>query len=139
MNDNAVTVRRIDIAGYVSEHDTIQLEDTKVISDALNIPYETVRNDAKFLRKKEDEVYKNYNLIGLRRKGLNKITQFENMIKRIDTILSKPETKDEVVIKTVLAKAQLLLDLHNLEHDGVGVITIELESRENDKVGNKSN
>jgi len=139
MNDNAVTVRRIDIAGYVSEHDTVELEDTKVISDALNIPYETVRNDAKFLRKKEDEVYKNYNLIGLRKKGLNKITQFENMIKRIDTILSKPETKDEVVIKTVLAKAQLLLDLHNLEHDGVGVITIELESRENDKVGNKSN
>ena len=129
MKDSAGTIRRNDIAGYVAEHDTIQLDDYKIISDTLNIPYETVRNDVKWLKKKEDGIYKNYDLKGLRKKALNKIIQFEKMIKKIDDeILDKEEIDSDILLKASTVKSQLLHNLHQLEHNGIGIVNLRIEN-----------
>jgi len=131
MNDSAVTIRRNDISGYVSEHDTIELDDIRKISDTLNIPYETVRNDVKWLKKKENEIYKNYNLVGLRKKALNKIIQFEQMIKRIDDDILDEESDidSDTLLKALTVKSQLLNNLHQLEHNGIGIVNMRIDDK----------
>ena len=124
MNNNAVTIRRSRISNYVTENEDIDLEDYSDISSELDIPYDTVRNDVKWLQKEEDKIYKKYDLKGLRAKSLDKVKQFEKMIKRIDDDILQEESDidSDTLLKALTVKSQLLNNLHQLEHNGIGII-----------------
>jgi len=134
MNDNAVTIRRARISNFISENDDIDKKDFKKISDELTIGYETVRKDIDWLNREDEKIYRTFNLEGLRKKALDKIRQFEKMIDETDDIISK-NTDHEVILKAISLKAQLLNNLHQLEHNGVGIINLRMNGDKN-KMGN---
>lgn len=131
MNDNAVTIRRARISTYIAETDDVSKKDFKKISNELVIPYETVRKDLDWLQLQEDKIYQNYNLEGLRKKALDKIIQFEKMIQRIDDDILKEESevKDDILLKAISVKSQLLNDLHQLEHNGIGIVNLRISDK----------
>lgn len=125
MNDNALTIRRARISNFLSENKTVGFDDIKKISNGTGIEYETVRNDVKWLKKKDDDEYKYYNLEGLRKKSLDKVKDFDKMIQKTNDII-KDNEDDEIVLKAIHLKSQLLSDQHQLEHNGVGLLTEEI-------------
>ena len=128
MNDNAVTIRRARISNYISETDDVSKKDFKIISDELGIPYETVRKDVDWIQRAEDKVYQNYNLEGLREKALDKIIQFEKMIKKIDDdfLNEDSDVEGDTLLKAIDTKSKLLNNLHQLEHNGIGIINLRV-------------
>jgi len=136
MNDNAVTIRRARISNFISENHNIDKKNFKTISDELDIAYETVRKDIDWLNREDEKIYQTYNLEGLRKKALDKIIQFEKMIEKIDNdILTKDNIDPDLLLKASTVKSQLLNDLHQLEHNGVGIINQRMKGDKN-KMGN---
>ena len=49
MNQNAVILRRSRISNFLDEHETVGIDQPKLISEELDINYATVKNDLRWL------------------------------------------------------------------------------------------
>jgi len=132
MTDNKTTIRRARISNYLDDNPDIGMDSPKQISDELGIPYKTVRNDLNLFRLKLKADYKQYNLEGLRKKGLEKVNRLNELILKTRTIIDNTKHDPEMILKAISLESNLLNNLHHLEHDGVGIITVKIEERKNE-------
>lgn len=137
MNDNAVTLRRSRIMDFVNTSHTISYDNPKIISDELNIDYDTVKNDVKAIRDLVKERLKGYDLTGFLQKTLNKRDRIHQISLNLKELAEN--TNDERIrIHAHQAELKAIHDEFDLESDGITLIVDELESRDNN-VSNEPN
>ena len=133
---NKVDIRRARISNYLDDNPDIDMRNIKLISEELDIPYNTVQNDLKVLKVKLKDTYKQFNLEGLRKKGLQKVNRLNELIIKTRKISDNVTSDPDMVLKAISLEAGLLNSLYHLEHDGVGIMTIKIEDRKNNSNNN---
>ena len=128
--DNVVKIRRATISNYLDDNATIGYDEARKISDELGIHYETVRNDLKWLKARDDEIYKKYNLEGLRRKAVKKVERLEKLQEKMEEILADENTTNDDIFHATRLIMEITHNTYQLEHNGVGVLTREMENNE---------
>ena len=136
---NKVDIRRARISNYLDDNPDVDMSDLKVISDELGISYFTVKQDIGILKAKLKKIYKQFNLEGLREKGLQKVNRLNELIIKTRKISDNVTSDPDMVLKAISLEASLLNNLYHLEHDGVGVMTIKIEDRKNNGNNNSNN
>lgn len=127
MTINEVEQRRRDISAYVVDHPNVGLHNASVISKALGIDITDVENDIKFLREKLREYYSQYNLEGLRDKALFHVNRLKELQKVASVIVSGADV--DVTLKAIETELKLIHNIYQLEQDGIGALTEEIEYR----------
>ena len=133
-----VAIRRARISNFLDDHPEIDMSDIKLISEELGISYFTVKEDIIILKANLREIYKQFNLEGLRKKGLEKANRLNELILKARKITDDAEDSD-MVLKAIALEANLLNNLYHLEHDGIGIMTIKIETKRNKRKNNKNN
>lgn len=129
MNLNQVEQRRCRISNFIVDNPTVGFENVKYISTELGIEYDTVVNDLVFLKKKQKEEMKKYNLSGLFSKHLKKVKRLEEIKIEVKAIGDAAGTVQEKLHAKQL-EADLIQSIYGLESDGLTPIEEELEARD---------
>lgn len=131
MTMNAVAIRRRDISAYIADHPNVELSDRTVIADALGLDKEIVSNDIAFLRGKLQESYSQYGLEGLRDKASNHIKELKELQKLAHDLRDNDDL--DVRLKAIDTELKLIHNIYQLENDGIGVLTEEINYGLEDK------
>jgi len=125
MTSTEVEMRRRDISAYVSDHPNVGLKDNIIIADALGLDIRDVHNDVAFLREKLKVDYSQYNIEGLRDKATSHVKRLKELQKKASTIVSG--TDSDASLKAIDTELKLIHNIYQLEQDGIGALTEEIE------------
>lgn len=129
--------RRRDISAFVADHPTIGLDKATAIARALGIDVKDVDNDVKFLREKLKVDYSQYGLGGLRDKAKVQVDRLSQLQEAAKIILNNSEDND-VKLRAIHTEMDLIHNIYQLEHEGIGVINQEIKAQEQEEqVGRK--
>lgn len=128
MGKNEVILRRSRISNYLDEHETVGIDQPKIISEDLGIRYDTVKNDLRWLDGQVKSRLEGYNLYGFLKKTLQKrdrIHQIQNEAREIARSCEDPSIR----LKAYQVELKAIHDEFDIESDGITLIQDELESR----------
>ena len=122
-------VRRNRISNLIEEEPLkYDLDHPRKIATALDIDYETVKNDIKFLREKYQEINKKYNLAGLAVSYRKKHERMEELQKEVAKMVEESDGKNK--IEAMHLEMSIMNNMYHLESDGINPIIEELEEKE---------
>jgi len=122
-------VRRNRISNLVEEEPLkFDLEHPRIIATALDLDYETVKNDIKVIKEKYRLINKKYNLRGLAISYRKKHERMEELLEVARTMVTESEGKNKM--EAVHLEMSILNNMYHLESDGINPIIEELEEKE---------
>ncbi len=130
--------RRRDISAFVADHPTIGFDKATAIARALGINVREVNNDVKFLREKLKVDYSQYGLGGLRDKAKVQVDRLSQLQEAVKIILNNSDDND-VKLKAIHTEMDLIHNIYQLEHEGIGVINQEIKAQEKEEEEGKEN
>jgi len=124
-----VEQRRRDISAYVADHFNVGLNNHLIIADALGLDPSTVHNDITFLRDKLKIDYSQYNIEGLRDKASAHVKRLKELQTKAKNIIDGDN--DDASLKAIDTELKLIHNIYQLEQDGIGALTEEIDGLEN--------
>jgi len=122
-------VRRNRISNLVEEEPLkYDFEHPRIIATALDLDYETVKNDIKFLKEKYRQINKKYNLRGLAISYRKKHERMEELRAAAQTMVEESDGKNK--LEAMHLEMAIMNNMYHLESDGINPIIEELEEKE---------
>ena len=122
-------IRRNRISNLVEEEPLkYDFEHPKIIAEALDLDYETVKKDIKVLKEKYREINKKYNLVGLATSYRIKHERMEELRAAAQTMVEESDGKNK--LEAMHLEMAIMNNMYHLESDGINPIIEELEEKE---------
>ncbi len=122
-------VRRNRISNLIEDEPLkYDLEHPRIIATALDLDYETVKNDIKFLKEKYRTINQKYNLAGLAVSYRKKHERMEELRVEAQTMVEESDGKNK--LEAMHLEMSIMNNMYHLESDGINPIIEELEEKE---------
>jgi len=122
-------IRRNRISNLVEDEPLkYDLEHPKIIAEALDLDYETVKKDIKVLKEKYSEINKKYNIAGLAVSYRIKRERMEELRKVVQKMVEESDGKNK--IEAIHLEMTIMNNIYHLESDGINPIIEELKEKE---------
>ena len=122
-------VRRNRISNLIEEEPLkYDFEHPRKIATALDLDYETVKNDIKVIREKYQQINKKYNLSGLAISYRKKHERMEELRVEAQELVKESDGKNK--IEAMHLEMSIMNNMYHLESDGINPIIEELEEKE---------
>jgi len=122
-------IRRNRISNLVEEEPLkYDFEHPKIIAEALDLDYETVKKDIKVIKEKYCEINKKYNLVGLAASYRIKHERMEKLREEAQKMVEESDGKNK--IEAMHLEMAIMNNMYHLESDGINPIIEELKEKE---------
>lgn len=122
-------VRRNRISNLIEDEPLkYDLEHPQIIATALDLDYDTVKNDIKVIREKYQQINKKYNLAGLAISYRKKHERMEELRAEAETMVKESDGKNKM--EAMHLEMSIMNNMYHLESDGINPIIEELEAKE---------
>lgn len=122
-------LRRNRISNLVEEEPLkYDFEHPRIIATALDLDYDTVKNDVKFIKEKYRLINKKYNLAGLAISYRKKHERMEELREEAQKLVKESDGKNKM--EAMHLEMSIMNNMYHLESDGINPIIEELEEKE---------
>jgi len=122
-------IRRNRISNLVEdEPEKYDYEHPKIIAEALDIDYDTVKNDIKFIKEQYRQLNKKYNLGGLARRHREKLDRMEQLQLEIQKMIKESSGKNK--LDAINSEVNMMHNMFLLEENGINPLLERIAEKE---------